>query len=67
MTGAVAMLSGRHCSVEQAAITDSARTTVDKRRTMALVRTERRAGGKCIEAYSKMASLQKRYATPIRS
>jgi hypothetical protein len=38
MTGAVAMLSGRHCSVEQAAITDSARTTVDQRRTMALVR-----------------------------
>ena len=67
ITGAVAMLSGRHCSVEQAAITDSARTTVDKRRTMALVRMERRAGGKRIETSSEMAGLLKSYVTRTRS
>jgi hypothetical protein len=49
------MLSGRHCSVEQAAITDSVRTTVDQRRTMALVRMERRASGKRIGTSPEMA------------
>jgi len=65
ITGAVAMLSGSHCSVEQAAITDGARTTVDKRRTTALMRTERRARGKRMKAYSAMAGLPKCYVTPI--